>query len=342
LTGPSKILVRSPNWVGDAVMATPALRALRSALPEAEIALEGPAFLEDLYRGLASYDTYLPAERGGRAVLAGARALRKAGFDWAVLLPDSPRAALAPFLARTPLRVGYARDPLRRALLSQALPVPRDARGRRVPIPMVERYLAITRALGCPDVGDHLELTVAPSASEQVEQHLEACGVGREDALLVAAPGASFGSSKLWPAAHFARACDEIARRHDLVAVLATAPGESTIAREVAARMATRCVTFADHPLDLARLKALIARARLLLSNDTGPRQVAVAFDRPVIVAIGPTAPEHTARHLERQRVLREDVACAPCQLRRCPTDHRCLARLAPERAVRAADELLA
>ena len=342
MTVPRKILVRSPNWVGDAVMATPALRAVRTARPDAEIVLEGPAHLEDLYRGLASYDRFLPAPRGAGALVARARALRAARFDWAVLLPDSPRTALAPFLARTRRRVGYARDPLRRALLTHALPVPRDARGRRLPLPMVDRYLQITRALDCPDAGDQLELQVEPAASERVEKRLLQSGVGPGADVLVAAPGASFGSSKLWPAAHFARACDAIARRYGLATVLATAPSEAAIALDIEARMATPCVTFANPPLDLAQLKALVARARLVLSNDTGPRQIAVALERPVIVALGPTAPEHTARHLERQRVLREDVACAPCQLRRCPIDHRCLTRLAPERAVAAADELLA
>jgi len=341
LTAPRKILVRSPNWVGDAVMATPALRALRAAQPGAEIVVEGPAPLADLYRGLSSYDAFLPAVRGTAAVLARVRALRAARFDWAVLLPDSPRAALAPFLARTPRRFGYARDPLRRALLTEALPAPRDARGERRPVPMVDRYLQITRALGCPDAGDQLELAQEPAAAARLAEGLERRGVGTADALLVAAPGASFGSSKLWPAAHFARACDEIARRHGLTTVLATAPGEAAIAREVAGRMATRCIVFGDPPLDLAQLKSLIARARLVLCNDTGPRQIAVAFGRPVVVALGPTTPVHTARHLERQRVLREEVACAPCQLRRCPTDHRCLTQLAPERAVAAAEELL-
>jgi heptosyltransferase-2 len=338
---PHRILVRSPNWVGDAVMATPALRALRAAHPDAEIALEGPPHLEGLYRGLPSYDAFLPAARGVKEVLARARALRAGGFDWAVLLPDSPRAALAPFLARTPRRVGYARDPLRGALLSERLAIPREG-GRRRPIPMLDRFLAITRALGCPDRGDDLTLCVDPRVAEEVARRLAQHGAGPDDAVLAVAPGASFGESKLWPAEHFARACDEIARRRGLCPVLAPAPGELAIARDVAARMGERAVALIDPPLDLAELKALIARSRLLLSNDTGPRQIAVALGCPVIALMGPTDPRHTARHLELQRVLREDVPCAPCHLEVCPTDHRCMTELPPGRAVAAAEELLA
>jgi heptosyltransferase-2 len=321
-------------------MATPALRALRAAHPNAEIALEAPPPLEALYRGLSCYDIFLPAARSVRELLARARALRAARFDWAVLLPDSPRAALAPFLARVPRRIGYARDPLRCALLSESLPVPRE-NGQRLPIPMPDRYRAITRALGCRDCGDELSLCVDPLAAEEVAKQLAPCGVGPRDGVLVAAPGASFGSSKLWPAEHFARACDAIARRHDLIPVLAPYPAETAIALDVAGRMRERAVALVEPALDLGGLKALIARSQLVLSNDTGPRHIAVAFDRPVVVAMGPTDTRHTDVHLARQRVLREDVPCAPCHLEVCPTDHRCMTRLTPERAVTAAEELL-
>jgi heptosyltransferase-2 len=207
---------------------------------------------------------------------------------------------------------------------------------------MVDRYLAITRALGCRDCGDDLALCVDPLAAEDVAKRLAQRGVGPRDAVLVVAPGASFGASKLWPAEHFARSCDEITRRRGLIPVLAPAPGEVAIARNVAARMRERAVALVDPALDLGELKALIARSRLVLSNDTGPRQIAVALGRPVVVVMGPTDPRHTARHLERQCVLREEVACAPCHLAVCPTDHRCMTRLSPARVVAAAEELLA
>jgi len=338
---PDTILVRGPNWVGDAVMATPTLRALRAAHPRAEILLEAPAHLEGLFRGLPDFDAFLPAVRGGRALLARARALRDARCDWAVLLPDAPRSALAPFLAGTPRRIGYARDPLRRALLTDALPPPRDADGRRVPVPMVERYLAVSRALGCPDRGDALELRVDPVDAENVAKRLSRSGILPDDAVLVVTPGASFGASKLWPPEHFASACDAIARRRGLAPVLAPAAGEVATARTVAGRMRERASVLCDPPLDLSELKALVARATLVLTNDTGPRQIAVAFARPAVVVMGPTDPRHTASHLGRQRVLREQVACAPCHRPVCPIDHRCMTRLAPARAVAAADELL-
>ncbi len=305
--------MRLPNWVGDVVMATPALRALRRAHPGARIAVEGRPLLEGLLRGLP-YD-FLPLEPRTRA---RARRLRAERFDLALLLPDSVRAALGPFLARIPRRVGYARDGLRRLLLTEALS------RSKTPLSMIERYLRLTRQLGCPDAGTELELGVERKPPEP---------------LLVVTPGASFGSSKLWPPEHFARACDAIAGRRGLRVVLAPAPSELPIARDVVARMKEKAEVV-DVPL--AGLVELIARATLVLTNDTGPRHVAVALGVPAVVLMGPTDPRHTAHHLERQRVLREEVPCAPCHLETCPIDHRCMTRLAPERAVVAAEELLA
>jgi len=335
---PRRILVRLPNWVGDVVMATPALAALRGAHPEAELVAEGRAYLAGLVRGLPSLDAFRPEPRGLRA---RTRRLRAERFDWAVLLPDSVRCALGPFLARVPVRAGYARDPVRRVLLSHALAPPREG-GRRLPISMVERYLRITRALGCADAGRRTTLAVDPAAREAVCKRLAEVGLAPRQPTLVLTPGASFGSSKLWPPVHFASACDQIARRHGLSVVLAPGPGEEALAGEIARAMREPAVVLAAPPTSLAELVALIAGAALQLGNDTGPRHIAVALGVPAVVLIGPTDPRHTAHQLERQRVLREEVACSPCGLKVCPIDQRCMTRIAPERVVAAAAELLA
>jgi heptosyltransferase-2 len=322
-------------------MATPALRALKTAHPQAEIVLEARPFMRELVDGLPTVDAFLPDAGGGvRAVLSRTARLRAERFDWAVLLPDSARAAAAPFLARIPLRIGYARDPLRRALLTRSL-APPSVDGKRVPISMIERYLRLTRELGCPDRGERLDLAVDESARERVRARLSAAGVSAAEGYLVVTPGASFGASKLWPAEHFASACDRLAREHALRTVLAPGPGEEATAAAIADAMEERSVSLVDPVTGLAGLAALIDDARLLLTNDTGPRHIAVACGTPVVVVMGPTDPRHTAHLLERQRVLREEVDCSPCHLKVCPIDHRCMTRLSPERAVKAAEELL-
>ena len=338
---PRKILVRAPNWVGDLVMASPALRALRAAHPAAELVLEGLPHHAQLGSHLPGVDAFLAdRHRGAGAWLARALRLRQGGFDWAVLLPDSVRAALAPSLARIPVRAGYGRDPARRALLTLSLDPPRDA-GQRLPISMIERYLRITRALGCDDCGEALELAVPDQSRDELDNRLWAAGVEQSEGLLVVTPGASFGSSKLWPSQYFAQACDEIIRRHGLRAVLAPGPGEERIAREIAAAMQSRPLELSDPPAPLGELVALIDRAQLVLTNDTGPRHIAVARKRPVVVLMGPTDTRHTQHLLEGQRVLREAVECSPCHKKTCPIDHRCMTRLLPARVVNAAEELL-
>jgi len=342
ITRPRRILVRIPTWVGDAVMATPVLRALRAAHPQAEIVAEARPVLEDLLCGLSSFDRFLADPRAGaRGLLERSRRLRDAGFDWAVLLPDSQRAALAPALAGIPRRAGYARDPLRRLLLTDALPVPRS-QGKRIAVPMTERYLRITRALGVPDRGQALELAVDDGARERVAQRLADHGVSVDEPIAVVTPGANFGGSKLWPTAHFAAACDGLRRRLGLRAVLSPGPEEQEIARAIAGASREDTVALVDPSPGLQELKALVERSRLVLTNDTGPRHVAVALGRPAVVLMGPTDPAITHQHMERQRVLREEVDCSPCQLKKCPIDHRCMTRLQPERAIAAAEELLA
>ncbi|HEX5066915.1 MAG TPA: lipopolysaccharide heptosyltransferase II [Myxococcota bacterium] len=342
MADPQRILVRLPNPLGDVVMSTPVLRALRRAHPQAELVAQGLPHHEGLLRGNPHLDAFLPVRgRRPRDIWRRARTLRKHGFDWAVVLPDSPRTALEPWLARIPRRAGYARDWLRRALVTEWLPPPRE-NGRRVALSMIERYYRITRLFGVPDAGSALELFVHAPERERVAAWLAARGAS--DALLcLVTPGAAFGASKLWPPAHFARACDEIARRFSLLPLILPAPNadEIAIARDVASRMAERHLLVAE-PGDLEDLKAFVERAALLVGNDTGPRHVAVALGRPVVTLMGPTDPRHTDHLLERQRVLREPVACSPCGLPVCPIDHRCMTRLAPERVVAAAAELLA
>ncbi len=336
-----RILVRLPTWVGDAVMATPCLRALRNAYPEAEITLEGRPVLEGLLRGLKSFDRFaIDPGRGPAALLQRARNLREQRFDLAILLPDSPRSAMGPFFAGIPQRAGYTRDPFRHLLLTRRLQHV-EHQGRRDPVPSVERYLEITRQLGCADQGTELELAVSGESSERLSARLNRSGVHPDQPLLIVTPGAAFGASKLWPTEHFANACDGISAELGLLPVLSPGPGEFDTAKRIAEQMSRPSVNLIEQDATLEDLKALIARSSLLLSNDTGPRHIAVALGRPCVIVMGPTHPIHTALHLENQRVLRNPVACSPCQLKVCPTDHRCMTQLEPSRAVSAARELL-
>lgn len=339
---PARIYVRLPNWVGDVVMCTPALRALRRSAPQAEIIAEGKAFQSDMVMALDSVDGFI-ADPGRRPadLLRHGRLLAEERFDWAVLLGESERAAMPAFLARIPVRAGYGRGLLRRAMLTHRLRRPKGPGGEPLVFSMIERYSRVTRALGVPDDGSGMDLQVPEPARAAVETRLDAEGLGADARLITVVVGAAFGSSKMWPPGHFAASCDALFERHGWRAVLAPGPGEEALAEEVVALAKHPVLSIANPVLDLCELAALLERSQLVISNDTGPRSMAVALGLPVVVAVGPIADGHTRHHLKRQRVLMADVHCRPCNHPVCPTDHRCMTRITPEQLVSAADELL-
>ncbi len=342
LPTPSRIYVRLPSWVGDVVMCTPALRALRAGHPGAEIIVEGRAFQRDMVTALDTVDGFIPdpGRRPADLVRHG-RHLARGRFDWAVLLGESERAALPAFLARIPVRAGYGRGLLRRAMLTHRLPRPMGSGGVPLAFSMVERYLRVTRALGLEDDGSHMDLEVPAAARSAVETRLTAEGVSPDSPLVTVVVGAAFGSSKMWPPEHFAASCDALFERQGWRAVIAPGPGEEALAEEVVRLARHPVLSVAQPVLDLCELAALLERSQLVVSNDTGPRSMAVALGLPVVVAVGPIADAHTRHHLKRQRVLMADVHCRPCNHQVCPTDHRCMTRITPEQLVSAAEELL-
>jgi heptosyltransferase-2 len=337
---PQEILVRGPNWTGDVIMATPGFRALRSGFPQARITLHLRESQLPLLDGAPWFDARLPLRSAGRHGLAPLReglALRALGrFDLGICLPDSFSSALVMRAAGVRHVVGYARG-ARRFLLHQSVSIPAAAvgRGRGGPLwPRELQVLGLVEAVGCPPRGTGLELFVTDAEQEQAERALAAAGVGADEPLAVLAPGASFGPSKQWPPGHFARAADALAAHARVV--LVGAPHERALAAEVARVMRAPAADLSG-AIGLGALKAVVRRAKVALCNDAGLRHVAVAFGVPCVVLMGPTSLEKTALNLERVTVLTEDVACRPCYLRECPIDHRCLTRIAPERAAAAA-----
>ncbi len=326
-----QILVRAPNWAGDVVMATPGFRALRAAHPRAEIVLHARAELAPLVAGAPWFDAVVPLtsyHRGATALLREGFALRHRGFDLGVCLPDSFSAALLFRCAGVREIVGY-RTQARWALLDVAVEPPAGmiARERHV--------LGLVAAIGCPPCGTHLELFVTAREEEDARAVLERHQIAADQPLAALAPGASYGSSKLWPAESFAKVGDLLADAGVRVVVLGS-PGEAPLARRVAAAMRAPAAVLAGE-LDLGAMKAVMRRASVLVCNDAGARHVAVALGVPSVVIFGPTSLAKTNLNLERVRALAADVACRPCYHRECPTDHRCMTRLTPERVAAAA-----
>jgi heptosyltransferase-2 len=344
---PRTILVVLPTWVGDFVMATPMLRAVRNRFPEARITFLGEANLGDLLAAGDWMDEVVcwpPKDQrrpGRRAYRRLVRSLRERRFDWAVLLPNSFRSALLAFQAGARRRIGYRRDG-RGWLLTDGLPV-RNRVGRRyVPLPICAYYADLAEALGCPRPDDQLELFTADAAEASVAEKLRSKGIQGQRPLVVITPGAKFGAAKLWLPERFAGVADRLVRGLGAAVVVSCGPGEEPLARQIESTMQEPVTVFVDPRLSLGELAALIRRSDLLLCNDTGPRHFAKAFRVPVVTVFGPTHPEWTRTAYPAERIVRIDVDCGPCQEKVCPLGHlKCMTGVSEEMVFEAAAELL-
>jgi heptosyltransferase-2 len=339
------IAVFLPNWVGDAVMATPALRALRRHFTAARIVgilrpyvggvLEGTPWLD----GQIFLDTKGPWSRRWPAA---ALALRRHRPDLALLFPNSFRSALVARLAGCRRRVGYARSG-RSWLLSDRLPPLRAADGSFLPSPIIDAYNRLATSVGCPDPGYRMELFTTRNDEEAADRIWEAGGLDRFAEVVCFNPGAAYGAAKHWPAESFAHLARFFADERGSGVLVLCGPGERDLARQIATLANCTAVhSLADAPLSLGLTKACVRRAHLLVTTDSGPRHFAAAFDRPVVTLFGPTHIAWTETYYPAAFHLQQKVDCGPCQLRVCPLDHRCMKQLTPETVFAAATALLA
>lgn len=331
-----RILVLVPNWLGDVAMATPALRAIRTAHPNAELTVAGRPSALGLLHGLSWIDTFevLPPRSNALETRRLARRLGPAARDLTIVFPHSFRAALLAYWTGSVRRVGYARGG-RRWLLTDSVEPHREG-GRIAPVYMGREYLTLVEHAGCTDDGRGLELSADPIVVTAVEARLP-----QARPRVGVAPGGAFGPSKRWPAERFAAVADRLAA-DGATCVLITGPGEERIRDAVLAAARTPLHVADTGRPTLESLKATVAGLDLLIGNDSGPRHVAVAFGVPVVCIMGPTSPRYSEGPYERGAVLRVDVDCGPCQKPTCRTDHRCMTRVGVDWVVEVAQRHLA
>ena len=358
---PRSILVRGVNWLGDAVMTTPALLRLRERFPDARITLLCPEKLSELWLHHPAVDEII-FFAAGKGVLATAQKLRAKEFDLAVVLPNSPRSALEVFFAGIRQRVGYAR-PWRNLFLTHAIPPRAGA------VKMRKRTVAeIKRLVADGETGER-QATSGKSAAHQVHEYLHlvaACGaspdplapqltVTSEEIEFVKSefnlndrsysgpffglnPGAEYGSAKRWPAEKFITAAIEIQRQTDCTWVVFGGRADKVLADKIERGIDSNVCNVAGRT-SLRELMALIKCCRVLLTNDTGPMHVAAALGTPVVVPFGSTSPELTGPGLPgdtHHRLIKSNVPCSPCFLRECPIDFCCMNGISVEQVVKA------
>ncbi len=326
---PGGRLVVAPNWIGDAVMSLPFLRALRRADPEGRItvlAKRGPAAV---YRAEGTADAVLTAT----GLLGDAGAASRAGFAEAWLLPNSFRSALVPWLARIPERIGYGSDGRAPLLTRVHAPPPRTDHQLR-------DYDPLLRSRGIEPDPDPPRLPIPAEAAAQADAALSRAGLPRDGSLVLVAPGAAFSWTKRWPADRFGRLADLLAAR-GLRCAIVVGPGEEPIATQVrGASAAGGDLPVLGLDLDPVGVAALAARARAVVANDSGPMHLAAAVGTPVVALFGPTDPGRTGPTGAPSEVLDRYVFCSPCYLKECPYAHECMTEISVE-AVGAAVERL-
>jgi len=338
---PGSLLVRATNWLGDAVMTTPAIAALRSAFPWTRISLLARPLVAELFRHHPDADEVIVYERPGRhegaiGRLRLARQLRRRRFDGAVLLQNAFDAALLAFLAGIPERAGYPTDG-RRILLNRPVPLTREILSRHE----VEYYLCLLEGVGIPrPASPGLRLAVTAEEQDAMATRLARLGIGKTVPFLVVNPGAAYGSAKRWYPERFAAVADALSEEWGAPVVVAGSPAEAPLAGEIEAAMKRPPVNLAGKTT-VRELMALLSLSRFLLTNDSGPMHIGAAFGVPLVAIFGPTDWRRTSPWTSLARIVRVEVDCSPCMRRACDRGHECMLGVTPGMVIDAARELL-
>ena len=338
----SNILVRLPNWVGDVVMCTPTLAALRETYPEAHITYLLKPYVRKIIEGLGIFDNLVDYEAGGFFGMEKlAHKLRQDNFDLALLYPNSFSSAYVAWRAGIPRRVGYATD-LRRWLLTDALPFEREGKKRK-PVPMVHYYDKITSHVGAEIRNPKPILIPSEEGRRRCSDFLSSHGVADKEPLAGISPGAKFGSTKLWMAEGFAEVIKQLKSNHNMRSIIFCGPGEEEICNTIAVQCEeANPVNTADSIIPLDDAKAFVERLSIMITTDAGLRHYAVAFDVPVVVLMGPTDRRYTDANIERTAIIQKtELDCVPCHLKECPKNNLCMSEITADEVFAAGAELL-
>jgi len=340
----NRIALFLPNWIGDVVMATPAIRAVREQFPKAHVIAVCRPYVSTTIEGSPWFDEIILHDKKGprdQRTWGVIGKLRRARCDAAVLFPNSFRSALFAWLGGCGKRIGFARYG-RSLLLSDRLQPIRDERGRLKPSPIIDDYNRLVKPLGIDDPGRRMQLFTTPADDAAAEKIWGEEKLDRLPEVIGFNSGGAFGSAKQWPADYFARLAQEFADRRGSGVLILCGPSERDLAQLIV-KKANRpnVVSLAGRTLSLGLTKACVKRLDLLVTTDSGPRHFAAAFDRPVVTLFGPTFIQWTETYFAKAINLQEPVPCGPCQLRSCPLDHRCMRDLTVAKVWQASNELL-
>jgi heptosyltransferase-2 len=335
-----EILLWLPSPMGDAILCTPALRAIRKHFKTCKITFLATDGVRSVLSPCNFNDKWLELKDNNPFTIA--KKLKEHKFLYAILFKNSFASAFAAYLADISWRVGYVRQ-WRGFLLSEKLYPMRLRNGKFKPVSMVEYYLAIARWLGCKNNDGSLELLIDPKDKQGLSDKLPQV-LNPDGPLVVIVPGGAFGPSKCWSSLKFAQTAGRLITKYNAKVVISVAPEsvERQIAKEICSSSKHKLINLAEIPLSLGELKALFSKADLVISNDTGPRHIAIALGRKVVTLFGPNDPIWTDTNYENEIQIIGNVHCSPCSKPKCnKSEHLCMESISVEMVCKAAAELL-
>jgi heptosyltransferase II len=337
-----RILVRMPNWVGDVVMALPALEALRQIFPRSTLVALARPWVTPLLENHPCVDRVMVLRKGrgypwdGIALLKTVAEVRRTRFDLALLFQNAFEAALISRLGGIPVRIGYRADG-RGLLLSHPIPRDREVLRRH----QVEYYLHLIKAMGWKVETRDPRLHVSDRQRAAAEGLLKTFGITDADLLVGLSPGAVYGPAKRWPAERFAAVGDRAVETWGAKVLVVGSGGEKGICDAVTHAMKAPAVNLCG-ATNLAEAVGVIQRCRAFVTNDSGLMHVAAALDVPLVAIFGSTDPEATGPRSPKARVIRHSMGCAPCLKPECTRDYACLQSIEPEEVWRELETLWA
>ncbi|UCE42437.1 MAG: lipopolysaccharide heptosyltransferase II [Candidatus Aminicenantes bacterium] len=332
-----KILVRMPNWIGDSVLALPAMKTIKRNYPESEVWAGTQEWVKDLF---AMDDMFAGAislleHKSLKNLQESAKILRKSRFDLGILFTNSFASALVFAMARIPQRWGYKKDG-RGLLLTKGIPIQsRENRAHQV-----HYYLDLLLGLGLKEFPEEHSLPIDRQEKTRAEEWLGSQNIQIQRPLIIISPGAYYGSAKRWPAKKYAELATLLQSRMRAQVLVIGSADETPLAEAISSLMSERPHILTGNT-SLPRLAALLSLADLLVTNDSGPMHLANILKVPLVALFGPTEPARTGPYQQPAMVIHKGAPCWPCSYRQCPFDHRCMMDISPEEVFQACQKLL-
>ena len=332
-----KIVVHAPNWMGDSILAFPAMNTIKKNFPESEIWVVAKEWIKDLFSmgDLFAGTIPIPRQKSFKYLRASARNLRDFHFDLGILLTNSFASALLFTMAKIPQRWGYKKDG-RGILLTKGI----LAKRKENHVHQAHYYLNLLSSLGLEEFPEEFSLPVDQREMARTEAWLESQNVPIKKPLVIINPGAYYGSAKRWPAEKYAELASLLQNRIQAQILIVGSDDDAPLAEAISSRM-SQCPLVLTGQTSLPQLASLIRSADLFVTNDSGPMHLANSLKTPLVALFGPTEPARTGPLQQPALVIHKGAPCWPCSYRQCPFDHRCMMAISPEEVFQACRKLL-